>query len=89
MLLGALARASRNGRMLTGRSSISTAGAFSGVAAIFALQFFSEVPKVRDDIVKVRWTGVLPGRVGFPWTWACAAKDDSFAERSVECYALE
>ena len=31
-----------------------TAGAFTVVAGVAALQFFSDVPKVRTDIVEVR-----------------------------------
>ncbi|KAL2040486.1 hypothetical protein N7G274_006929 [Stereocaulon virgatum] len=31
-----------------------TAGSFGVVGALFALQFFSEVPKVRQDICQVR-----------------------------------
>ena len=33
--------------------SATTAGAFGVVAGVFAIQFFSEVPKVRQDIVGV------------------------------------
>ena len=34
--------------------SLTTAAAFGGVAGVFAIQFFSEVPKVKTDIVQVR-----------------------------------
>lgn len=36
-----------------GSDSGITAGGFGAVAGIFALQFFSEVPKVRKDIMQV------------------------------------
>ena len=39
------------------RNSGITAGSFGVVGAIFALQFFAEVPKVRKDILQV---GYLP-----------------------------
>lgn len=31
-----------------------TLGAFGGVAGVFAIFFFSDVPKVRQDILQVR-----------------------------------
>lgn len=34
--------------------SATTAGSFGAVAGVFALFFFSEVPKVRTDIMQVR-----------------------------------
>jgi hypothetical protein len=33
-----------------------TLGAFGGVAGFFALFFFSDVPKVRNDIMQVSFT---------------------------------
>lgn len=33
----------------------ATLGAFGGVAGFFALFFFGEVPRVRQDILQVCW----------------------------------
>lgn len=38
-----------------------TAGSFSVVGVVFALQFFADVPKVRTDIMQVRSTVYLQG----------------------------
>ena len=41
------------------RDSGITAGSFGVVGAIFALQFFAEVPKVRKDILQVGCLSLL------------------------------
>ncbi len=38
--------------------SCITAASFGAVGGIFALQFFSEVPKVRTEIMQVRRFGI-------------------------------
>ena len=43
-----------NNQTYKAQNSGITAGSFAVVGGIFALQFFSEVPKVRNDILQVR-----------------------------------
>ena len=41
--------------LIIGTRSGITAASFGVVGAVFALQFFSDVPKVRNDICQVRY----------------------------------
>ncbi|KAF2826100.1 hypothetical protein CC86DRAFT_370208 [Ophiobolus disseminans] len=49
------------------------AGGFGGVAGFFALFFFAEVPKVREDIMKK-----IPVLGDYPWSKQIAPEDNPF-----------